>query len=326
VFQSLQVAPIAIATDAGCAADVDRVASTSPLRLSPVATMGALCRQLTLHVTPRRMLTMNVFALLANLFLFAAHLSPGWQNHASSFERVITPAQHRTMLSTLRTIVSQMETNNLTYLMVSGTLMGSYRHHDMIPWDDDVDIGFMSADKERVRDVLRRLEPDFRLYIRYESISDSEPWKFYPSTSGGYIHKSFGWPYIDMFFYGENATHIWNERPVESHQVFRKCDVFPLRRRPFGDMMLLAPCNVRGILTCMFGDLDRCVSRSFSHIMEVPMPFMSHDLPCSALTHKYQFVSRTYNKTGVNETLRIGRWTVNMVSLPAACANPCLGS
>ncbi|KAI0213303.1 hypothetical protein LSAT2_001679 [Lamellibrachia satsuma] len=294
--------------------------------LSIVAIMGLLCRQMNCLTTPRRLIALNTIILLANLLIFSAYLSPSWQRHASYFERPITPDQHATMLSTLRVLVREMEAHNLTYFLTSGTLIGSYRHHDMIPWDDDIDIGFMSADKGRVRDVLLALEPDFLLYIRNKDLGDLEPWKFYPRTSGSYIHRSFRWPYIDMFFFGQNSTHIWNERPRASHQVFRKCDVFPLQKRPFGEMMLQAPCNTDGILRDEFGDLNRCVSRSFSHVLELPMPFLSQELPCSELAHKYQFVSRTYTGTIVNETLRVGQWKVKTVSLPGKCANPCPAS
>ena len=136
---------------------------------------------------------------------------------------------------------------------------------------------------------------------------------------------SWRWPYIDMFFYGENETHTWNERPVETQQIFRKCDVFPVRMRPFGAMMLAAPCDPLAVLRSEFGDIDRCISRTFSHILEIPMPFMSRELPCAELAQQYRFVSRTYNGTRVHEKLAIGQVTINEVSLPAACPHPCAG-
>ena len=39
----------------------------------------------------------------------------------------------------LRRVVSLLEGANVTYLMSDGTLLGAFRHHAIIPWDDDVE-------------------------------------------------------------------------------------------------------------------------------------------------------------------------------------------
>lgn len=46
----------------------------------------------------------------------------------------------------------------LTYWLAYGTLVGALRHQGFVPWDDDVDLGMMRADVERLQEVLQTNE------------------------------------------------------------------------------------------------------------------------------------------------------------------------
>lgn len=45
------------------------------------------------------------------------------------------------------------EEHGLDYWMVSGTLLGAYRHGGFIPWDDDIDVGMLRPDVEKLLEV-----------------------------------------------------------------------------------------------------------------------------------------------------------------------------
>lgn len=46
------------------------------------------------------------------------------------------------------------EGHELTYWLDYGTLLGSVRHDDFIPWDDDLDVGMMREDYMRLTEIL----------------------------------------------------------------------------------------------------------------------------------------------------------------------------
>ena len=52
-------------------------------------------------------------------------------------KRGLNVEEHKQLMNLLQIIDEVFRANNITYMMSSGTLLGSYRHHDVIPWDDD---------------------------------------------------------------------------------------------------------------------------------------------------------------------------------------------
>jgi lipopolysaccharide cholinephosphotransferase len=53
-------------------------------------------------------------------------------------------------LEILRTVADICEAQNLRYALIYGTLIGAVRHHDYIPWDDDVDIMMPRPDYDKL--------------------------------------------------------------------------------------------------------------------------------------------------------------------------------
>ncbi|KAK2187419.1 hypothetical protein NP493_166g04000 [Ridgeia piscesae] len=80
------------------------------------------------------------------------------------FVSVMTRDDGDVMRRLLRTFVQTVDAINITYLMYSGTLLGSYRHHSIIiPWDDDVDLMVDAAKRSQVIRAMASLGSAFHL-------------------------------------------------------------------------------------------------------------------------------------------------------------------
>ena len=268
---------------------------------------------------PRNLFVINFLVLLMNLFFVVMQIKQGFWPVETYFQPVLSVRDKAVMMSTMKSCFQALSAANITVFMYGGTLIGSYRHHGFIPWDDDVDIIVNGSEKERVVEVLENLKPNYKLYYG-DDTSAPGPWKFYSDEiHSKFIHRPFKWPYVDMFFFYENSTHILDEN--SRLYIFQKSKVFPLMKRPFMNAHFPAPCDTKAVIDTNY-IIERCRSRSFSHIMEVPMFTIStQDVPCERLANYFPFVYRSPPAEGtINETLRMSDWTLGSVTLPeSAC-------
>lgn len=284
---------------------------------------------------PRCLFILNCVVLALNVLLYV--LNTYWVGSFSPFQLpldsyFVSPLDDGDKALTDRTFrvfVDAVESANLTFFVYGGTLLGSLRHHDRIPWDDDTDVIMDVGDMAKITRVLSRLEPEFGLY-RSGSATYASQWKFYPTDGRFVFHRQYRTPYIDIFFYASNETHVWNASPQYSdYELWLKRHVFPLVRRPYGDLTVPAPCNGLAVMGTDF-DMSMCRSRDFNHLIEFPFLRKPVIVPCERLAHLHPFVHITSHESHprsnkstslrlVRETLMLGNWTLRQVKTHSPC-------
>jgi len=249
--------------------------------------------------TGRRQSFLALITIAAVFFLMmSAVVLPGWVEAAwRPFHCPLDDAERRLMERTLQVLTSSLDAANITYFMIGGTLLGSYRYHDRVPWDDDLDLIVPLSAQSRLRSAVVSSEPNFRLFA---DVAAGYQWKFSASAAQPGSHTSWfsrssaRWPYVDIFFYDQNATHLWNTCPWFAEETWPLRSLFPLRRRPFGDLSLPAPCDTTTMLAVNF-NLSRCRSRGFDHVRDRHLWLSLRspaEVDCSSLEMMWPFVRR----------------------------------
>lgn len=131
-------------------------------------------------------------------------------------------------------------------------------------------------------------------------------------------------PYIDISFYTENTTHIQDAYFTDI--VIKKSNIFPLVRRPFGWMMIPAPCNPYEVLQPMY-EISFCQNHGFSHKDTETIPYyntLAVKVECDKIKSKMLFVERIYNKCNITEILKLDELIVSehVARLPCGSVAP----
>ena len=201
------------------------------------------------------------------------------------FKPVFSAEEKTQVMEALRLLTGALDKLGVDYFLYGGSLIGSWRHHDVIPWDDDLDIIVNISNWEKIERIKI---PGHTLNVqtlnRYKFYSDNA------TDIPGYFWK---WPYIDICFFGDNGTHLYDMDPNYSKTfVYDKNDVLPLSQRPFGSLWLKVPKNTEIVLSQNY-NVNICKTRSYNHQQQVTVkPGYVKSVECSMLYRLYPFVIR----------------------------------
>lgn len=87
--------------------------------------------------------------------------------------------------------------HGIRYFAYYGTLLGAIRHHGFVPWDDDIDIGFLREDYDHFQQVVEQELPE-GLYFR--SFWNSDRRNIFPEIANGRSYEDLGKIDLDYFF------------------------------------------------------------------------------------------------------------------------------
>ena len=223
---------------------------------------------------------------------------PRMQN--SKIPRIITQGHYKIFIRLLNLTTRVLEENDIEYSMAYGTLIGSYLMHDMIPWDDDMDIFVHDKSKAKVMELFKDARHHgIRGYYHYKH--PGKLFKIFFNTSksaGGY---PWNWPFIDIVSYVEKGSQL---KAVQRGRklAWSKDSWYPLHLRPFGPLWLPAPRRPWVFLTIKYGCF-KCKSAGWGHQRERGKQAKEAD--CSSLTKQYPFVKRSQMGNMTMETLML---------------------
>jgi len=185
----------------------------------------------------------------------------------------------------LRHVTDELDAANITYWLTDGTLIGAYRHHGIVPWDDDLDIRLRNSERPQLE----------ALYNSSLFVTDgiyyfgSTYLKLYARNGINSTKWEWTFPSIDVWFTYENETHVWN---VEDNEVIHpRSTVYPLRRRPFGNLSLWTPRDTVEYLR-LKNATEYCQSNWWCHKFERENVHPYHTVACRELWPYFPFVFR----------------------------------
>ncbi|XP_053395985.1 uncharacterized protein LOC128556105 [Mercenaria mercenaria] len=239
---------------------------------------------------------------------------PEWQNRSrlnfsemsdskfTPFRQVMTQLEYEILMGLLRKLKQLCDENGLTYMLCGGSVLGTYRHAGFVPWDDDVDVWLDLRQMEKARTILNNTAG----IMLHQSAYTKNLWKM--SNGSKKLNKTREnqdprFPYIDVYFFTGNATHIYDsEDSLKEKTTLLIDDVFPVRKVLYEDEEFCVPNKMLKMIERMYGRSDICTSQDFTHLFYIEIKNVV-SVPCEHLYYYYPFVTRSYYNSTLIETL-----------------------
>jgi len=150
-------------------------------------------------------------------------------------------------------LVLFLDENNINYWLLSGTLLGSVRHGNIIPWDDDIDIGILETDYNKLL-LLKNELNKIGLNFNHNLTSFVEK-IVYTDDSNSDRNSDI---IIDIFIFikeGDKYRFLKNvARNKWPNEWFYEDELFPLKKYKFGNNYYSGPNYSLPYLDRMYKD------------------------------------------------------------------------
>ena len=162
---------------------------------------------------------------------------------------------HYKLIKLLKLSFYKLESNNIKPFLIGGALLGSIRSEDLIPWDDDIDIGIYHKNGEKNK-IIQKIKYIFK---------DVENIIIRDAFFGLKIHKDKHCC-IDIFLFTDiypdkidfTSTVCRNEWP---NNWLRKEELYNLDKCILRGVKYSCPSNIKNVLKRWYG--EKCLDVSY---------------------------------------------------------------
>jgi phosphorylcholine metabolism protein LicD len=167
-----------------------------------------------------------------------------------SFWRNKYSDHHKEYLEFLTEIIPYLEKWKIKYWAHAGTLLGCVRHNGFIPWDDDIDFGYIDdGNIEDLKNDLINNGYQINLYILGIKVDFNIGFNIISKNNIGIL--------IDMFkFNKKNDMLVQLDKPnkIWPNENYYYNEVFPLKIAKFNNIYLPIPNNSESFCKRAFGN------------------------------------------------------------------------
>jgi hypothetical protein len=137
---------------------------------------------------------------------------------------------HYLLFSLFSNFLKELDKNKIDYFLIGGSLIGYFRHNQgFIPWDDDIDIGILDKDKQKVYKIIENMHNTNNKFNLHKSFVDK-------IVYGNFNNNPIQ---VDLFYYkyfdkeGYYDFEHPRQRELWSGQHIYDNEIFPLQTVPF---------------------------------------------------------------------------------------------
>lgn len=189
---------------------------------------------------------------------------------------IITNDEINEINSYLKILSKCLVDNKIPFWIIAGTLLGSVRHGEMIPWDDDADIGVFEVDMKKILKM--------NISLNKYGYEIAPHWRIYKFRKIGQI-----FPFIDIFsYFKSNNRYLMNHvelRTIWPNEYYDKNELFPLKSYKFGKLNLPGPNYPLSYLDRLYPKWQYIALNTYDHKKEKKI-FEEMDLDSNNNEHK----------------------------------------
>ena len=197
-------------------------------------------------------------------------------------------------------------------MLGEGSVLGVYRYHGFVHWDDDFDCLVDVSQKQILKNALK----DISGYTLYSP--NNFQWKFYYNRFSNTGSHKWSWPFVDIFFFQCNDTHLYVVTHKKPGWFVPKSDMLPPGKGIFENLVFPVPNRMESYLRIRYnlGDniQESCSSNWWNHKTETKMT--STRVPCNKFFGVYPHVQRYTFGNASYEDLRLGQKVLYRIQRP----------